>query len=79
MLVEPAWYIRGEVYEARVRRYRSDDPFTGLFLTESTTNQQLVSLISPECRVRPMWDIEGVASTEAAEYQTQQQTQRKKR
>ena len=48
MLVEPAWYIRGEVYEARVRRYRSDDPFTGLFLTESTTNQQLVSLISPD-------------------------------
>ena len=33
----------------------------------------------PECRVRPMWDIEGVASTEAAEDQLSRREGQKKR
>ena len=36
-------------------------------------------LYSPECRVRPMWDIEGVASTEAAEDQLSRREGQKKR
>ena len=44
MSVESAGYIRGEVYQARVRRYGSDDLFEGLFLTERSTDREQVRL-----------------------------------
>ena len=62
------------MYEARVRRYGSNDLFEGLFLTERTTNQQLVRSHLYECylidvqHVKQVRPARGQAPTQPDEY-----------
>ena len=57
MPVEDGWFIRGEVYEARVRRYQANELFQGLFVTENTNNQDLVSPYSCNCALTSVYSI----------------------
>ena len=57
MPVEDGWFIRGEVYEARVRRYQTNELFQGLFVTENTNNQGLVSSYSCNCALTAVCSI----------------------